>query len=150
MNDLFILSEFCSDQPRSSIPERSYLLSSNEYTLKPRSPRGKEIPVRYWNQDSIFNERDYSEFFGKIKKRRFLIQIFPTKQTSSEQVFGESVARESLKQGKISLGRMAELLGLYYSELLEKLITQRIPLNFGPSNLEEAEKEIEILRKYLK
>jgi len=51
---------------------------------------------------------------------------------------------------EISLGKIAESLGLYYEELLEKLITQRILLNFGPSNLEEAEKELEVLRKYKK
>jgi len=49
---------------------------------------------------------------------------------------------------EVSLGKIAESLGLYYEELLEKLITQGIPLNFGPSNLEEAEKELEVLRKY--
>jgi len=51
---------------------------------------------------------------------------------------------------EISLGKIAESVGLHYEELLERLITQRIPLNFGPSNLEEAEKELEVLRKYKK
>ncbi len=49
---------------------------------------------------------------------------------------------------EISLGKIAESLGLHYEELLERLITQRIPLNFGLSNLEKAEKELEVLRKY--
>jgi len=30
----------------------------------------------------------------------------------------------------------------------QKTKSQRVPLNFGPSNLEEAEKELEVLRKY--
>ena len=51
---------------------------------------------------------------------------------------------------EVSLGKIAESLGLHYEELLEKLITQGIPLNFGPSNLKEAEKELEVLRKYKK
>ena len=56
--------------------------------------------------------------------------------------------RVMMASDDISLGKIAESLGLHYEELLEKLITQRLPLNFGPSSLEEAEKELEVLRKY--
>jgi predicted HTH domain antitoxin len=112
----------------------------------------RERPLRYYGkQDFVFNEKDFLKIIEKsLKKRRFSVRIFPTKQTSSEKVLEEHLPLDLLKQGKISSGKMAELLGLRYDELLEKLITQGIPLNFGPSNLEEAEKEIEVLRKYKK
>ena len=34
------------------------------------------------------------------------------------------------------------------TKIEQKTESQKVPLNFGPSNLEEAEKELEVLRKY--
>jgi len=34
------------------------------------------------------------------------------------------------------------------TKIEQKIESQKVPLNFGPSNLEEAEKELEVLRKY--
>ena len=137
MSEQYIANEFSANSPASPFFERHYRLSANEHR-----------PEHYGKQDFVFNEKEFSNFIDEFKKRRFSIRIFPTKQTASEKVVDEHLPLELFKQGKISSGKMAELLGLHYEELLEKLITQRIPLNFGPSNLEEAEKELEVLRKY--
>ena len=54
------------------------------------------------------------------------------------------------KEGKISLGKAAELCGLYYDELLEELKKRKLPLLLGARKLEEARKEDVALEKYLR
>lgn len=57
---------------------------------------------------------------------------------------------EFYEPGRISLGRLAELCGLYYDEVIEKLTQYGKELKFGPETVEEAEKELKLIDQHMK
>ncbi len=66
-----------------------------------------------------------------------------SEDVTEEQI--ESVL-ELYRKGKISLGRVAENLGMYYDDTIELLKNRGEMIRVGPDSLDEAEKEIEVIR----
>lgn len=52
--------------------------------------------------------------------------------------------------GRISLGKTAELCGLYYNEIIEEIRSRGFHLDFGPRTPEEAELELESIRRHMR
>jgi len=52
--------------------------------------------------------------------------------------------------GRISLGKIAELWGLHYEEMIEAIKRRGLHLDFGPRTPEEADLELESIRKHMR
>lgn len=57
---------------------------------------------------------------------------------------------EFFSSGRISLGKTAELCGKYFDEIVEEIVSRGLPFHFGPSSLEEAEEEVQIIRRHIR
>ena len=52
--------------------------------------------------------------------------------------------------GRISLGKTAELCGLYYDEIIEEINRRGLHLDFGPPTPEQANLELESIRRHMR
>jgi predicted HTH domain antitoxin len=52
--------------------------------------------------------------------------------------------------GKISLGKTAELCGLFFEEMVEEIKSRGLHFDFGPSAVSEAEEELMLIRKHIR
>jgi len=52
--------------------------------------------------------------------------------------------------GRISLGKTAELCGLYYDEIIEEIKRRGLQFDFGPRTPDEAELELESVRRHMR
>jgi hypothetical protein len=52
--------------------------------------------------------------------------------------------------GRISLGKTAELCGLYYDEIVDEMQRRGLHFHFGPRTLSEAEQELESIRRHMR
>lgn len=52
--------------------------------------------------------------------------------------------------GRISLGKTAELCGIYYEEIIQESKRRGLHLNFGPETPEEADQELESIRRHIR
>lgn len=112
---------------KSLPPARKYKSNKNRISPKGRMDR--------WRFDSSFQE-----------------SLFKFSLNLSASVSGPHSRRienaaERYKEGRISLGRAAEISNIPYREMIEELKNRDIKIRFGPKSIEEAEKDIDMIRK---
>lgn len=76
-----------------------------------------------------------------------LIHVFKIRQKDLSKAVRESLAVELYRDGKISLGKAAEIAKMSKWEIFELLAAKKVPLQYYPEDLEQ---DIETLKKVLK
>jgi len=77
--------------------------------------------------------------------REALRNLFATNQT-----LRTSAVVELYQEGRISLGKAAEMAGLCIEEMKEVLASQNITIDRGSANVQEMEKQVEQMKKRMK
>jgi predicted HTH domain antitoxin len=77
--------------------------------------------------------------------REALRNLFATNQT-----LRTSAVVELYQEGRISLGKAAEMAGLCIEEMKEVLASQNITIDRGPADIQEMEKQVEQMKKRMK
>jgi len=80
----------------------------------------------------------------KIELPRDVLVLFKTRKEDLSYLVKKSFALEQYREGRLSLGKTAELLSMSTEELMGVLKDHKIPLNY---DVEEFEKDIKTLRK---
>ena len=78
---------------------------------------------------------------------RELTHIFKIREKDLSKAVRESLAVELYRDGKISLGKAAEIARISKWEMFELLAAKKVPLQYYPEDLEQ---DIETLKKVLK
>lgn len=76
-----------------------------------------------------------------------LIHVFKIRKNDLSKVVHESLAVELYRDGKISLGKAAEIAKMSKWEIFELLAAKKVPLQYYPEDLEQ---DRETLKKVLK
>lgn len=79
-----------------------------------------------------------------------MLNIIVAQSASKKDIEEFDKAFELYKQERISLGKAAELCGLYYDEMLAEIKKRELNFFFGPRTLEEAKKGEEVIDKYMR
>lgn len=79
-----------------------------------------------------------------------MLNIIVAQSASKKDIEEFDKAFELYKQERISLGKAAELCGLYYDEMLAEIKKRELNFFFGPRTLEEAKKAEEVIDKYMR
>ncbi len=78
-----------------------------------------------------------------VKFPRTIELVFNEDEEETIEEIKEIVTLELYKQGKISVGKAAEILGLSKSEMLTILSFRKIPINYDINDLKEDIKTLE-------
>jgi predicted HTH domain antitoxin len=78
---------------------------------------------------------------------RELIHVFKIREKELSKAVRESLAVELYRDGKISLGKAAEIARISRWEMFELLAAKKVPLQYYPEDLEQ---DIETLKEVLK
>lgn len=115
-------------------------LSIREFVIGTSSPNGKPLFVG----------------MGQVPKHgNWRISFAPTVPSKFEDIAPTASPKypygiEIYAPGRISLGKTAELCGLYYDEIIAEIKRRGLHLDFGPRTPEEAERELESIRRHMR
>jgi predicted HTH domain antitoxin len=149
--------------------EEQYWISFIKNVLKLKEPELSQSEEQHWIffMKSILNLTEpklekpllSQQFLNILITQKFLEEPLLTKeiinmieaQSASKKDTEEfDKAFELYKQERISLGKAAELCGLYYDEMLAEIKKRELNFFFGPRTLEEAKKGEEVIDKYMR
>lgn len=80
----------------------------------------------------------------QITLPRTVFMLFKTRQRELEYLIKKSFVLEQYREGKLSIGKAAELLNITKWEMFTLLKEHKVPVNY---DVEEFEKDIETLKK---
>lgn len=107
-------------------------------------------------QDAPTTEKMQFPLVGKKIGFHYPIVTTPFVSTTGFRIRTSSASSKSIdgiqfyKPGYVSLGRIAEICGLYYDETIREIANRGLHLDFGPESIEEARQEIESLRRHMR
>ena len=81
---------------------------------------------------------------AEVTLPRSVFTLFKTRRKELSHLIKKSFVLEQYREGKISIGKAAELLGMTKWEMFGLLKDRKIPVNY---DVEEFEKDIETLKK---
>jgi predicted HTH domain antitoxin len=94
-----------------------------------------------WELDQLIKLRD---------RQPELVEAAVSRLIREDHEIRWSVAVGAYQEGKVNLGKAAELLGVTELELRERFIELGIPLRVGPADLPEARAEVEAVRTWFR
>lgn len=117
----YIICPFCCEEITSLHSRRRAIIGLVSHAFACSKPLSKE---------------DWLELYEEIQQMDF--EVKKKKEDETLKLY---------KEGEISTGKAAELLDMNYDEFLGLLKEKGIKKQWGPSSVEEAEKEIETIRE---